>query len=141
MGGLLPEATLNLKGLMSSFFFRNNQIVTIPTNNKDVYYELTSTLSKSNNLSLKVISSSTTSHQLLSAVFITGSLGFKGEIISKGGSGSWMEFYIDKTSNKIYLRSKGSQYATISVESCRDENYILGVKEYNGDTSNLELIE
>ena len=52
-----------------------------------------------------------------------------------------MEFYIDKTSKKIYLRSKGSQYATISVESCNDVNYILGIKEYNGDTSNLELIE
>lgn len=40
MGGLLPEATMNKKGLMSADSYKNTQVKTIPNNTSNDYYEI-----------------------------------------------------------------------------------------------------
>ena len=40
VGGLLPEATMNKKGLMSADSYKNTQVKTIPNNISNDYYEI-----------------------------------------------------------------------------------------------------
>lgn len=40
VGGLLPEATMNKKGLMSADSYNNTQVKTIPNNTTNEYYEI-----------------------------------------------------------------------------------------------------